>query len=500
MMNLFSKAIVAHQNGDVETARSIYMAILSRDPDHADTLGMLAMIHLQERKPHDAIPLLQKALDVQPNPSFYSRIGIAYQQLGKWVLAQDAWQKGLAMVPDNSEFMYQLGIARIAQGDREQAKDYWQKALEKQPNHVEVLINLGMWYREEENIHLAHDCWSRAYKIQPQNPRLRPLYLKSLFEVSLIDPSPIPLLQRAIKIDKNYHQAYGRLSECYLAKGKFKKAFDSCKQAIFLAPEKPEYHHAMGNIYRSTNQDMEALKAYRKARDLGSTHPATIQAIRVLSGEGQQTGNLDVVRQLFDQYAEKFDEHLQKDLSYDVPKLIAEFVQEHCGSDTRFERILDLGCGTGLSVRPFVHSSSYRVGVDVSLGMLEQAKKRGVFDKYIENDILSYVSKSEEKFDLIICTDTLNYLGDLSDFVKNISNVMKKDTPFIFSTERSDSEENNFTIGNSERFAHTDTYIEQIFGDGFVTYKRSCMVREEEGKPVDGTLWIVVSVDSKFKQ
>ena len=139
---------------------------------------------------------------MQPTPSFYSRIGIAYQQLGKWVLAQDAWQKGLAMAPDNSEFMYQLGIARIAQGDREQAKDYWQKALEKQPNHVEVLINLGMWYREEENIRLAHDCWSRAYKIQPQNPRLRPLYLKSLFEVSLIDSSPIPLLQRAIKIDK----------------------------------------------------------------------------------------------------------------------------------------------------------------------------------------------------------------------------------------------------------------------------------------------------------
>ena len=500
MMNLFSKAVVAHQNGDVETARAIYMAILSRDPEHADTLGMLAMIHLQERKPQEAIPLLQRALDVQPNPSFYSRIGIAYQQLGKWVLAQDAWQKGLAMAPDNSEFMYQLGIARIAQDDREQAKEYWQKALEKQPNHVEVLINLGMWYREEENIRLAHDCWNRAYKIQPKNPRLRPLYIKSLFEVSLVDPAPIPLLQRAIKIDKNYHQAYGRLAECYLAKGKFKKAFDSCKQAIFLAPEKPEYHHAMGNIYRSTSQDMEALRAYRKARDLGSTHPATMQAIRVLSGEEQQTADLDVVRQLFDQYAEKFDEHLQKDLSYDVPKLIAEFVQEHCGKNTRFERILDLGCGTGLSVGPFMNCSSYRVGVDLSLGMLEQAKKRGVFDEYIENDILSYISKSEEQFDLIICTDTLNYLGDLSEFVKNITNVMREDTPFIFSTERSDSEERNFTIGNSERFAHTDDYIEEVFGSGFAKYKRPCMVREEEGKPVDGTLWIVVPLESRFKQ
>ena len=107
---------------------------------------------------------------------------------------------------------------------------------------------------------------------------------------------------------------------------------------------------------------------------------------------------------------------------------------------------------------------------------------------------------SNEKFDLIICTDTLNYLGDLSDFVQNITKVMKKDTPLIFSTERMDSEERSFTIGNSERFAHTDTYIEHIFGSGFATYKRSCMVREEEGKPVDGTLWIVVPLESRFKK
>ena len=197
-------------------------------------------------------------MDVQPNPSFYSRIGIAYQQLGKWVLAQDAWQKGLAMTPDNSELCINLGIARIAQGDREQAKDYWQKALEKQPNHVEVLIDLGcgierrktfVWLMIVGVVHIKYN-----HKIPDFD-----LFISNHFEVSLIDSSPIPLLQRAIKIDKNYHQAYGRLAECYLAKGKFKKAFDSCKQAIFLAPEKPEYHHAMGNIYRSTNQDMEIL-------------------------------------------------------------------------------------------------------------------------------------------------------------------------------------------------------------------------------------------------
>ena len=95
MMNLFQKAVFSHQNGDIETARSMYTAILTKNPQHADTLGMLAMIHLQERKPEEAIPLLQQALDIQPNPSFYSRLGIAHQQLGEWLFAEDAWKNPL---------------------------------------------------------------------------------------------------------------------------------------------------------------------------------------------------------------------------------------------------------------------------------------------------------------------------------------------------------------------------------------------------------------------
>ena len=39
----------------------------------------------------------------------------------------------------------------------------------------------------------------------------------------------------------------------------------------------------------------------------------------------------------------------------------------------------------------------------------------------------------------------------------------------------------------------------KVFGSGFEKYKRPCMVREEEGRPVDGTLWIVVPLESRFK-
>ena len=121
--------------------------------------------------------------------------------------------------------------------------------------------------------------------------------------MSLIDSSPIPLLQRAIKIDKNYHQAYGRLAECYLAKGKFKKAFDSVNRRFFSGTGKTRISSCNGE-YISFDQPRygKFLKAYRKARDLGSTHPATMLSVFFLRRAANR--RFEVVRQLLDQYAE----------------------------------------------------------------------------------------------------------------------------------------------------------------------------------------------------
>ena len=80
-------------------------------------------------------------------------------------------------------------------------------------------------------------------------------------------------------------------------------------------------------------------------------------------------------------------------------------------------------------------------------------------------------------------------MGDLTEFSAGLANSVKKGTICLFSTEISEKEE--FVVGTSERFSHADSYIETLFADSYEIYKKPCTVREEEGHPVNGTLWIV---------
>lgn len=58
-----------------------------------------------------------------------------------------------------------------------------------------------------------------------------------------------------------------------------------------------------------------------------------------------------MVADLFDQYADKFDEHLVNQLGYKTPGLLLTVLQRHApGGDRsklKFDRAMDLGCGTG---------------------------------------------------------------------------------------------------------------------------------------------------------
>jgi hypothetical protein len=55
--------------------------------------------------------------------------------------------------------------------------------------------------------------------------------------------------------------------------------------------------------------------------------------------------HLQGVRELFDEYADTFDDELVNGLRYDVPNLLRKQIPP----GALFKRCLDLGCGTGLS-------------------------------------------------------------------------------------------------------------------------------------------------------
>src|SRR5690606_34621284 len=85
-------------------------------------------------------------------------------------------------------------------------------------------------------------------------------------------------------------------------------------------------------------------------------------------------------RALFDGMAELYDQHMVRGLKYQLPKQMAEKITARY-PDKKLN-VLDLGCGTGLLGVCLGRIDGALIGVDISKGMIEQAARHDVYDRF----------------------------------------------------------------------------------------------------------------------
>jgi len=90
--------------------------------------------------------------------------------------------------------------------------------------------------------------------------------------------------------------------------------------------------------------------------------------------------------------------------------------------------VLDNGCGVGYLVE--IPPSSDIVGIDISIGMLDKAKRR--LEKIVYGDSQSLPFK-DETFDVIICRALLHHLPDPDKGINEMRRVLKKGGEIVVS-------------------------------------------------------------------
>ncbi|MAA78719.1 MAG: hypothetical protein CL916_05625 [Deltaproteobacteria bacterium] len=430
----------------------------------------------------------------------WNLLGLSYQFQKKWSQCVDVWKQALLCQPESTDTMLNLGIACLADNKPKEAEQYWNRILELDKDNVRCLINLGLYYREREVNQRAHDMWQRAFILMPENANVQEWLadVKGLLGMQKIihqqwDEAE-DLLIDAVSMDPEYAVLWGYVSELHFQKQEYEKAFATCSKGLNLEPENPTLHHTMGNILRMTHQEDQALVAYQKALECGSKHPATYRAIAELS-ERTVDENEQVIELLFDQYADNFDTDLLENLKYATPTKAYE-VYAAKNKDVSLQSILDLGCGTGLSILPFqsqINKDARCVGVDLSSKMLDVARKKNLYTKLFSESIKEYLEKETSKYELILCLDTLVYIRHL-DFI--FSRVFEITTQtFLFSTENTQAQEP--TLQRSGRYAHPPHYIESKLKEaGFlhITQKES-LLRKDGEHWIEGVIWMAQKSD-----
>lgn len=249
--------------------------------------------------------------------------------------------------------------------------------------------------------------------------------------------------------------------------------------------------------------DVDAAEAaYREMLAIDPQDIAGV-SVRLASlgrGETPEKAPDAYVATLFDQHAEVFDHILVEQLGYDAPLQLRDFVNAHgaAGGPTRFERMLDLGCGTGLCGEAFEDVAAHRVGVDISEEMIAIADEKEVYQELFVGEGVAFLESDAARdapFDLIAATDMLPYLGDLRPFFDGAAERLAPNGLFGFSSETLSEEDfagAGYKVSPKHRFAHRKTYVEATLRAAKLQMRdaRDIVVRYDEGQPIRGHLFL----------
>jgi predicted TPR repeat methyltransferase len=199
------------------------------------------------------------------------------------------------------------------------------------------------------------------------------------------------------------------------------------------------------------------------------------------------------VRDVFDKFADSFDEQLLKNLDYRAPQILTEALIDVLGPPAAMLDVLDAGCGTGLC-GPLIRPHAQRLdGVDLSGGMIEKARLRGGYDALVVAELTAYLQMNLAAWDVVLSADTLIYFGDLTPVMSAAYAALRVDGWLAFTLEALDGEEDRFELSSSGRFRHTHSHVRRVLdsvGFGNVRIVEATM-RKEVGKQVVG--WVVLA-------
>nr|MBF0221660.1 tetratricopeptide repeat protein [Desulfobulbaceae bacterium] len=453
----FEQALSLHQQGDVEQALTLYQQVVDLDPDHAQACFYSALLLCDSGNHEDALSLLEKAQALLPDiPAIVYQLGVCQYTLGENNLAIRSFETVLETEQDHWQAAYNLGAAYFSDGQILKAIEAYSLAARLNPDDADIYFNLGLAHKNAGDLEKARSAYIHSMEIIPD--------------------------------DADVHYNLGRLHNDM---GQKEDAITSLEIATVLRPDFGAALTNLGVLYVDQNATDKAIAVYEKLIEIDHHPISSRHILNALTGKTTDSAPLSYVRELYDDFAGHFDKRLVEDLLYDIPRQFVDFLNEQRATQYPFQRMLDLGCGTGLCGQAFSGMVNSITGVDLSEKMIEKARSKDVYDALIQDDIISFVEGVNEPYDLIVAGDVLIYLGELESIFNRLANCLSENGRVLFSTECFDGK--GYRLCQSGRYAHSTSYVTKLAQENGlqVLAVKSVNSRKEHGAWIAGDIYLL---------
>ena len=300
-------------------------------------------------------------------------------------------------------------------------------------------------------------------------------------------------LVKSLLIKKNPY-TFNNLANSYKGMGNNKEAINNLLYAIKIEKDSSKIYFNLAEMFLSIGDLNNSKKFFSKTIKLDQNHEAANFKKDLLNGKFKGEFPKNYLKNYFDDYAETFEKHLITKLHYSVPIVFSNIINDKYGIKYSFKKVLDLGCGTGLCGNQIKNNYESLTGIDISMEMLKKAKEKSTYSELKCCDIVYFLTKTNEKYELIIAGDVLIYIGNLSKLFRLCSNVMTENARFIFSIEVENTK--NYSANLTGRYSHNYNYIKKITEQNnlIIELSENTKIRKENNK------WVVGKVFSVLKK
>ena len=364
------------------------------------------------------------------------------------------------MPTEDPSALLQQGAARHGAGDLAAAERLYRQVLKRRPNEPNAHNLLGVLARQRGDAAGALRHTDRALAVAPEEPVFLANRGAALAEAGRPAEAVIAL-RAALARRPGDAVALRNLGQVLCALGDAAAALAPLEQAAALLPEAPEPLLALAHARREAGDAAGATQAAAASLARAAAQPALAGQARFCwrrwaprrtrPGAGRLcAGPLRPVRP-----ALRGGTH--RALDYRTPSLLAGLLERAGVAAARRLRVLDLGCGTGLSGAALAGFARRLEGLDLSPRMLAEARKRGIYHALHEADLLDWLPGRTGAFDLIAAADVLNYLGELAPALAAIAGALAAGGMAAFSVEAGEGAP--FALGAAMRYRHDPAHV-----------------------------------------
>ena len=175
----YNKGVLYYEMKQYDQAAKAFAQVLKLDDKDIDAREYLVEVYRQEKKPRQALSVLEKLIQLRPSYwPYYAKAFELYDQLEAYEEMTKTLASAVGKLPEQPELRYFLAISYVKRNLLVEAIHQFEALVKLAPKNTTYLMQMAGLYEQIGKTDKALGTYKRVLEVDPENPEAQDSYLR----------------------------------------------------------------------------------------------------------------------------------------------------------------------------------------------------------------------------------------------------------------------------------------------------------------------------------